>query len=74
MHWDREMLHVEPGLAASVLDELGTQLPVHVWEQRNLYFGGAHAAARTRDGQVTAAGDSRRGGVGIVIDLDQEPC
>jgi gamma-glutamyltranspeptidase/glutathione hydrolase len=68
MHWDRDVLQVEPGLPAPVVEALRHRLPVHVWDRRNLYFGGAHAVARTRDGQVTAAGDDRRGGVGMVID------
>jgi len=43
--------------------------PVHGWPQRDLHFGGAHAVARTRDGTVEAAGDPRRGGVGMLVEL-----
>jgi gamma-glutamyltranspeptidase / glutathione hydrolase len=69
MHWDREVLQVEPGIPVTAVDALRTRLQVHVWDRRDLYFGGAHAVARTRDGQVSAAGDDRRGGVGMVIQL-----
>jgi len=72
MHWDRELLQVEPGLPASTIDALRERLPVHVWDRRDLYFGGAHAVARMRDGQVWAAGDNRRGGVGRVISISDD--
>jgi gamma-glutamyltranspeptidase / glutathione hydrolase len=70
MHWDRKILQVEPGLPAPALEALRGRLPIHVWNTRDLFFGGAHAVARTRNGRVSAAGDPRRAGVGIVIDLD----
>ena len=70
MHWDREVLQVEPGHPAPAIEALRARWPVHVWDRRNLYFGGAHAVARTSDGQVQAAGDARRGGVGTVIELN----
>ena len=34
---------------------------------RNLYFGGAAAVARRKDGELEAAGDPRRGGAGVVV-------
>jgi gamma-glutamyltranspeptidase / glutathione hydrolase len=37
------------------------------WTGRNLYFGGVAAVERRPDGTLTAAGDSRRGGHGIVV-------
>jgi gamma-glutamyltranspeptidase/glutathione hydrolase len=70
MHWDRKIMQVEPGLPAPAVEALNGHLPIHVWNARDLFFGGAHAVARTRDGRVSAAGDPRRAGVGIVIDLD----
>ena len=36
------------------------------WPGRNIYFGGAQVVARTAEG-FEAAGDPRRGGVGIVV-------
>jgi gamma-glutamyltranspeptidase / glutathione hydrolase len=71
MHWDREVLQVEPGLPAQAIEALRARWPVHIWDRRNLYFGGAHAVARTADGQVRAAGDARRGGVGMVVQLNR---
>ncbi len=35
------------------------------WPERNLFFGGVHAAARRGDGVLEGAGDPRRGGVSL---------
>jgi gamma-glutamyltranspeptidase / glutathione hydrolase len=72
MHWDREVLQVEPGIPGQSIEALRSRLPVHVWDRRDLYFGGAHAVARTPSGQFTAAGDDRRAGIGVVLDVDGE--
>jgi len=37
----------------------------HPWPERNLFFGGVHAAARQADGALQGAGDPRRGGVSL---------
>ena len=37
------------------------------WGGRNLFFGGVAAVERRGDGSLAAAGDSRRGGHGIVV-------
>jgi len=37
------------------------------WEALNLYFGGVQAVVRGPDGASDAAGDPRRGGVGVVV-------
>jgi len=37
------------------------------WPERNLFFGGCHAAARGPDGTLEGAGDPRRGGVSLAI-------
>jgi len=68
LHWDRTVLQVEPGLDPA-LPTLRQHWPVHEWPRRDLYFGGAHAVGRSREGAVEAAGDERRGGVGVVVDL-----
>jgi len=35
------------------------------WAERSMFFGGVHAVTRTGRGALAAAGDPRRGGVGI---------
>jgi gamma-glutamyltranspeptidase/glutathione hydrolase len=69
VHLDDGHVHCEGGHDASQLDELerlGYELVR--WRRRNLYFGGASAVEVTPDGTLAAAGDPRRGGLGIVVD------
>jgi gamma-glutamyltranspeptidase/glutathione hydrolase len=58
----------EPGLpeaAQAELLALGDQ--AHAWPERNLFFGGVHAAHRYGDGGVEGAGDPRRQGVALIV-------
>jgi gamma-glutamyltranspeptidase/glutathione hydrolase len=64
MHWDGEVLQVEPGLAEAALAALRHRWSVNLWPEPNLYFGGVHAVAPRR-GQ--AAGDARRGGAAQIV-------
>ena len=63
LHWDGEVLQVEPGFDESILDALAESWPVNRWEEHNMYFGGPHVV---RPG-VDAAGDPRRGGAAVVV-------
>jgi gamma-glutamyltranspeptidase/glutathione hydrolase len=67
VHVEEPHLHCEGGFDDAVLDRLG-ELGYDVvrWRRRNLYFGGANAVEVLEDGTLAAAGDSRRGGAGIV--------
>lgn len=58
LHWDGEVVQLEPGFAPDAVAELAEARPVNVWEITDLYFGGVHAVAA--DG--TGVGDPRRGG------------
>ncbi len=68
VHVQNGILQCEAGYSAIAVDELA-QLGylVNRWDKRSLYFGGAHSAALTTDGQLVAAGDSRRGGAIAVV-------
>jgi gamma-glutamyltranspeptidase/glutathione hydrolase len=57
LHWDGSRLHAEPGWPPVALAALEARWPLTRWDQRDLYFGGVHAAAPGR-----AAADARRGG------------
>lgn len=58
LHWDGEVLQVEPGFADDAVQALAAKFPVNVWRERNMYFGGVHAVVPGREG----IGDPRRGG------------
>ncbi len=67
-------LHVEKCGSVSFEDLLGPEerralldafAHAHPWPERNLFFGGVHAAARSADGLLQGAGDPRRGGVSL---------
>ncbi|MHB8643809.1 MAG: gamma-glutamyltransferase [Gaiellaceae bacterium] len=61
LHLDGEVVHAEGGADVDGLESV-TQ-----WQRRNLYFGGANAVELRADGTLDAAGDPRRGGVGMVV-------
>ena len=58
LHWDGQMLQVEPGFARDAIAELVERFPVNVWKERNVYFGGVHTVIPGGD----CVGDPRRGG------------
>jgi gamma-glutamyltranspeptidase/glutathione hydrolase len=64
IHWDGELLQVEPGLPEETLNELRAGWPVNLWTQQDVYFGGVQAVEPGREG----AGDPRRGGAVEVIE------
>jgi gamma-glutamyltranspeptidase/glutathione hydrolase len=68
VHPDDPHVHCEGGNDPAELDRLsawGYQLVR--WERRNLFFGGVSAVEFREDGTLAAAGDSRRGGHGVVV-------
>ena len=69
IHFDGVAIQVEPGLPAHTLAALAGELPVNSWSTPDLYFGGVHAVRRSADGVLTAMGDPRRDGVGLVVEL-----
>ncbi len=65
MHFENGHLDIEPGFSEQDLALIKKQNPIHSeWHNHNLYFGGVNAV---QTGQtVTAVGDFRRHGCGIV--------
>jgi gamma-glutamyltranspeptidase/glutathione hydrolase len=64
LHWDGEVVQVEPGLDdPEALRALGRLGPVNEWPDRDVYFGGVHAVVPWREG----AGDPRRGGSAMTV-------
>lgn len=68
VHLEEDVLQLEGGIDPASADRLEEQgYDVARWGGRNLYFGGASAVAVRPDGVLEAAGDSRRGGAGVVV-------
>ena len=68
IHFESGVLQAEGGIALPVIEELrAAGYPVNAWPERNMFFGGAHAVAAV-GGQISAAGDARRGGSIVVVD------
>lgn len=66
LHWDGELLQVEPGFDPTAVAALAGRWPVNVWERTDLYFGGVHAVA----GDGARVGDPRRGGCTALVGGD----
>jgi len=68
LHVDPGVVHVEGGWDAQVADGLERDgWSVLRWADRNLFFGGVSAVEIASNGRLGAAGDPRRGGVGLVV-------
>lgn len=58
LYWDGQTVQVEPGFSAEALESLAREVPVNLWTECDVYFGGVHAVIPGSGG----AGDPRRGG------------
>jgi gamma-glutamyltranspeptidase/glutathione hydrolase len=67
LHVEGTTLHLEGGWSDADVAALPASWDVNRWDDLNLFFGGVQAAERTREGAFQAAGDPRRGGLGIVV-------
>ncbi len=63
LHWDGEVLQMEPGFAEASVAALQQKVRVNVWQEKSMYFGGVHVVVPGRGG----AGDPRRGGAVEVV-------
>ncbi len=70
VHFERDLLSIEPGFQMEVLAELEKEFPRHEnWDKLNLFFGGVHAVTHSfKDNSLAGVGDPRRGGVAIRVD------
>ncbi len=57
LHWDGEILQVEPGYPDKSLGKLRENWQLNEWPAQDVYFGGVHTIYRDE-----AGGDPRRGG------------
>ncbi len=68
IHFENELLSLEPGIDARVADALADEFPKQQrWQEKNLFFGGAHTILRDSKGGFAGVGDERRGGVCIQV-------
>jgi len=58
IHWDGDIMQVEPGLPKKSLTALQQQWPVNIWSNIDVYFGGVHTVLP----DIAGGGDPRRGG------------
>ena len=65
IHLEGHQMSIEPGFDAEVVQALRQAWPgAELWQQNNLFFGGAHTLLHDhRDDCFSGAGDQRRGGV-----------
>ncbi len=68
IHVEGSRLHLEGGWPGDLVEALPESWEVVRWGDRNLFFGGVSAVERRADGLLAAAGDPRRGGVGLVVE------
>ena len=67
IHFENELLSIEPGFGADALGLLCKEFNNHkLWHQQNLFFGGVHTITE-HNGNFDGAGDQRRGGVANVV-------
>jgi gamma-glutamyltranspeptidase/glutathione hydrolase len=67
LHVEGTTLHLEGGWSEDDVAALPASWDVNRWGALNLFFGGVQAVEHTAHGGFEAAGDPRRGGVGIVV-------
>ncbi len=66
VHFEDDMVYTEPGIDVPALQDAGRS--VSPFRDRNLFFGGAQAAAIDAAGRFSGGGDPRRGGAAIVVE------
>ena len=65
LHFEDDIVYTEPGIDTAALERAGRALAP--FRERNLFFGGAEAAAREADGGFSGGGDPRRGGAAVLV-------
>jgi gamma-glutamyltranspeptidase/glutathione hydrolase len=67
VHYENELLSLEGGFEPDRLHDLLQEFPQHqVWNELNMFFGGAHSCIR-EGSSMTGIGDPRRGGVSVSV-------
>lgn len=67
-HWENNVFNIEPGFEKEDMTNLllpNDTLAI-LWQEKNMFFGGVNTVRKTASGVMEGAGDSRRGGVGVI--------
>jgi gamma-glutamyltranspeptidase/glutathione hydrolase len=68
IHLESGLLNLEHGIPDATREHLtGVFQRHHCWQEKNLFFGGAHTVLRDGDKNLSGHGDSRRGGVSLLV-------
>lgn len=68
IHFEDDVLHIEPPISDAILQDLRGAWPeIRRWSGQSVFFGGAHSVGSMADGSLCGAGDPRRGGVVRVV-------
>jgi gamma-glutamyltranspeptidase/glutathione hydrolase len=68
IHYENELLSMEPGIDKSIADTLKNEFPKQQhWQRKNLFFGGTHCVMLDKQGHHMGIGDERRGGVSLSV-------
>ncbi|WP_316366949.1 gamma-glutamyltransferase family protein [Candidatus Thiodiazotropha sp. CDECU1] len=68
IHYESELLSMEPGIDAAIGDILKSEFPKQQhWQSKNLFFGGTHCVLLDDKGNHIGIGDERRGGVSLSV-------
>ena len=67
LHVEGEVANLEGGLPAAAEGDLAQRgYRTIAWPRHNLFFGGVHGVALSAGGELSAAGDPRRGGAALI--------
>jgi len=64
LHWDGNVVQIEPGFSEKAIETLAGRVKLNEWDAKGVYFGGVHAVIPGIEG----AADARRGGGVLEID------
>jgi gamma-glutamyltranspeptidase/glutathione hydrolase len=68
IHLESGLLNLEHGIPESTRQHLtGLFERYHSWDAKNLFFGGAHTVMRDSGGELNGHGDTRRGGISVLV-------
>jgi gamma-glutamyltranspeptidase/glutathione hydrolase len=68
VHFENGKLSIEPGFPDKVVETAARRIAdVDRWDDQNMFFGGVHCARRDSKGNLSGAGDRRRGGCALTV-------